>query len=161
MLAGRVEAGYRLRLGQTGAHVTPFIAIQPMQLWQGGGVESVTGFGNALTYQQTSITALPLYLGAQLDGQFTLGSGAVLSPFLRLAWMHDFLPDWEVPRSFSADPSFVFTGTGTPTVENAAVLHLGTEYALGQHSSLAATVDSQVSPSFTSIGATGSFIYRW
>jgi outer membrane autotransporter protein len=161
MLGIRVEAGYKLRLAQTPAHVTPFVAIQPMQLWQGSGTESLAGFGSTLTYRQTSITALPLFLGAQLDGQFVLSNGAVLSPFVRLAWMHDFRPDRTVPRSFSSDPDFGFSGTGTPIVANAAVLHLGTAYAISSRITLTASIDSQLSPSFTSVGATGSFVYRW
>jgi outer membrane autotransporter protein len=85
----------------------------------------------------------------------------VLSPFVRLAWMHDFRPDRTVPRSFSSDPDFGFSGTGTPIVANAAVLHLGTAYAMSSRITLTASIDSQLSPSFTSVGATGSFVYRW
>lgn len=75
--------------------------------------------------------------------------------------MHDFLPDGDVPRSFSSDTAFVFTGTDTPVVENAGILHLGTEYGVGPHIAVTASVDSELSPNFTSIGATGSFVYRW
>ncbi len=78
--------------------------------------------------------ALSAYLGAQLDGRFALPNGTVLAPFLRLPWMHDFLPDRNVPRYFSALPEDVFSGMGTPSVANAAVIH---------------------------IGATGNLVYRW
>ena len=161
MVAGRIEAGYRLHLLNTPAHVTPFLAIQPMQLWQGGGNESVAPYGNTLIYEQTSITALPAYLGVQFDGRFILGNGATLAPFLRLAWMHDFLPGRNVPRAFAAAPDLTFTGTGTPVVDNAAMLHLGTEYDLDPHVSLNASIDSELSPSYTSLAATGGLVYRW
>eukprot|EP01031_Cornospumella_fuschlensis_P044328 gene44328-54206_t len=62
VLGGRIEAGYTLPIPGTVASLTPFLAFQPMQLWQGAATESFGTLGNGLTYDATSITALPTYL---------------------------------------------------------------------------------------------------
>ena len=77
---------------------------------------------------------LSLSYSYEIYNTATLPNGTVLAPFLRLPWMHDFLPDRNVPRYFSALPEDVFSGMGTPSVANAAVIH---------------------------IGATGNLVYRW
>ncbi len=91
LLRRTVEAGYRMPVGKTVANVTPFAAFQPVTtLWLVPAPRaSGTGFGAQLRRFDRE-RAAPLYLGLQLDGRWTDGSGAVYMPFLRAAWMHDF-----------------------------------------------------------------------
>ena len=51
--------------------------------------------------------------------------------------------------------------TSVPTVENAAVIHATAQYRIGPQLSLSASIDTQLAPSYSSIGATGRLTYAW
>ena len=160
ILAGRFEAGYSFGLGATGASLTPFVAFQPTQLWLGSGSEMFS-LGAGISYQSTAIAALPLYVGFQLDGVWTAPNGQQIAPYLRAAWMHDFSPDRDVPRSFAELPTFSFSGTSIPTVSNAADLHAGLQFLASPTTTLSASFDAQIAEGYSTFGATGSFRVRW
>jgi outer membrane autotransporter protein len=157
--AGRIEGGYSFPIADTGANVTPYVALQPMQVWQGSASESFGSQGNGLRYGASGITALPAYLGVQFDAKWQPRPDMVFTPFVRLAWMHDFLPNREVSRSFAELPGASFTSTGNPVVSNAAVIRAGTQYKLGKQVSLFASLETQLSGSVNTIG--GSFGLQW
>ncbi|MCP6151555.1 autotransporter outer membrane beta-barrel domain-containing protein, partial [Klebsiella pneumoniae] len=77
------------------------------------------------------ITALPTYLGVQFDGQWVAADGRRYAPYLRAAWMHDFSPNRDVPRSFAELPQFSFSSTAIPTVSDALDLHAGLQFLAG------------------------------
>ena len=156
---GRIEVGYSFALGG-GAQVTPFLAFQPTQLWLGSGSE-VFSLGRGLTYDSTSVTALPLYVGLQWDGIFDLGNGQRFAPYLRAAWMHDFSPGRGVSRSFAELPGLSFSGSPIPTVSDAADLHAGLQFAAGANTVLSAGFDAQLADGYSTIGVSGSFRVRW
>jgi outer membrane autotransporter protein len=158
---GRLETGYTLPIGTTGMHATPFFAVEPMQVHLGAASESFGALGAGLRYHATDVVAVPISLGVQLDATWTAPSGLTLAPFMRLAWMHDFMPDRNVPRSFAELPGLTLDGTTLPTVSDAAVIHVGTQYSLGKNLSLQASLDSQMSSAYKSIGGTLNFRYSW
>ncbi|MDE1571198.1 autotransporter outer membrane beta-barrel domain-containing protein [Aquabacter sediminis] len=159
VLGGRIEVGYSFAMGG-GAQVTPFLAFQPSQLWLGSGSE-LFSLGRGLTYDSTSVTALPIYVGLQWDGQWTLGNGQRIAPYVRAAWMHDFSPDRGVSRSFAELPGLTFTGSPIPTVTDAADLHAGLQFSAGPNTVLSAGFDAQLADSYSTIGVSGSFRVRW
>ncbi len=71
------------------------------------------------------------------------------------------MPDRNVPRSFAELPGLTLDGTTLPTVSDAAVIHVGTQYCLGKNLSLQASLDSQMSSTYQSIGGTLNFRYSW
>ncbi|OYZ97750.1 MAG: hypothetical protein B7X99_13520, partial [Rhizobiales bacterium 17-65-6] len=161
LLGGRIEAGYSFALGGSGASLTPFIAFQPTTLWLGSGSEQFGTLGAGLSYDATTITALPLYLGVQVDGIWTAANGQRYAPYLRAAWMHDFSPARNVPRSFAELPGLSFTGSALPTVSNAADLHAGLQFLAGPNMALSAGLDAQIAESYSTVGASASFRVRW
>ncbi|WAC26632.1 autotransporter outer membrane beta-barrel domain-containing protein [Ancylobacter sp. SL191] len=161
LLGGRVEVGYSFALGDTGATLTPFAAFQPMQLWLGSGTESFGALGAGLTYHDSTITALPVYLGVQFDSLWHGKDGTTYAPFVRAAWMHDFSPDRNVSRSFAEAPDLTFSGTPIPVVSDALDLHAGLKVNLGGNMSFSAGFDAQIGDGYSVLGASGSLRLRW
>jgi outer membrane autotransporter protein len=157
--AGRIEGGYSFPIADTGAYFTPYIAVQPMQVWQGGANESIGSQGNGLQYHASAITALPTYLGVQFATKWQPRDDIVLTPFIRVAWLHDFLPNREVTRSFAELPTAGFTSAGSAVVSNAAVIRAGMQYKVGRQVSLFASLETELSGAASTIG--GSFGLQW
>ncbi|MPT21549.1 MAG: autotransporter outer membrane beta-barrel domain-containing protein, partial [Starkeya sp.] len=161
LFGGRIEAGYGFALGDTHTTLTPFVAFQPTQLWMGSQTESFGALGEGLTYHADTITALPTYLGVQLDGLWQGKDGITYAPFVRAAWMHDFSPDRNVSRSFAEAPGFAFSGSPIPTVTDALDLHAGLEVTVGGGMSFSAGFDAQIAEGYSLLGASGRIRVRW
>jgi outer membrane autotransporter protein len=161
MFGGRVEAGYRLALAGIGANLTPFAAFQPMGLWLGGGAETFGILGRGLSYEASTVTALPTFLGLQLDGVWTASDGRLYTPYLRAAWMHDFSPDRDVSRAFAELPWATFSSTTIPTVRDAADVHAGIQFLAGPNMTLSAGLDGQIAQGYSTVGASGALRIRW
>ena len=83
LLSGRFEVGAKQVFGRFA--ITPFAAVQVSQLWQNGFTETnPVPVGAAdplgLSYDSTSVTSLPTFLGAQFDTRFAFSNGMALSP---------------------------------------------------------------------------------
>ena len=167
-LAGRLEVGRpfevaKFETGQMG--VTPFVAVQPSQLWTPAYTEwSVTQNGApgvfALSYQAQGTTSLPTFLGAQLDGE-TMVNARPLKAWLRAAWVHEFLPDRGVTAGFTVLPGSTFSVDGARAASNAARLELGVKYAVGNQTSLFANSNAELSDRGQSVGATVGLRIVW
>jgi outer membrane autotransporter protein len=161
VFGGRIEAGYSVPLDAIGTRLTPFAAFQPMGLRLGSGSERFGLLGPGFSYDSTTITALPIYLGVQLDAVWAAGNGTSYAPFLRAAWMHDFSPNRDVPRSFAELPNFSFSASAIPTVSDAVDIHAGIQFAAGPNVSLSAGLDAQLAASYSTIGASAALRVRW
>jgi subtilase-type serine protease len=168
-LAGRFELGRPFEVakwdsGQLGA--TPFVALQPAQLWTPAIAESsVAQSGGpgvfALNYQAQSTTSLPTFLGAQLDGQTEINARA-LSAWVRAAWVHEFLADRSVTAGFTVLPgSSSFTVDGARAASNAARLDLGVKYAVGSQTSLYANGNVELSDRGQTLAGTVGLRIMW
>jgi len=85
-----LETGYSFDFGMVNAHVTPFVAVQPMHVWQGAASEKFAAIGPGLHFNAASIPALPSYLGVQFDDTWQGKDNQSVVSSLRVAWMHDF-----------------------------------------------------------------------
>jgi subtilase-type serine protease len=167
-LAGRLEVGRPFEVGkfETGqVGVTPFVALQPAQLWTPAYTESsVTQNGApgvfALSYQAQGTTSLPTFLGAQLDGE-TMVNARPLKGWFRAAWVHEFLPDRGVTAGFTVLPGSTFSVDGARAASNAARLDLGVKYAVGAQTSLFANSNVELSDRGQSVGATVGLRIVW
>jgi uncharacterized protein with beta-barrel porin domain len=167
-LAGRLEVGRpfevaKFETGQVG--VTPFVALQPAQLWTPAYTEtSVTQNGApgvfALSYQAQGTTSLPTFLGAQLDGE-TMVNARPLKGWFRAAWVHEFLPERGVTAGFTVLPGSTFSVDGARAASNAARLDLGVKYAVGAQTSLFANSNVELSDRGQSVGATVGLRIVW
>jgi outer membrane autotransporter protein len=160
-LGGRVEGGYSFAIGNTGFHATPFVALQPMRLRQSAAGEQFGTLGAGLNYAAADITALPGYLGMQFDGTWNLPNGARLQPFIRLAWMHDFMPSRDVARSFAELPGVRFSGSALPQPRDAAAIHVGSQFQLAKNLSARTAVDMLLSGPYKTYGASANLVYNW
>lgn len=167
-LAGRVEIGRPFVLNPdepSRYSVTPFAALQPVQLWTPGYTESsVTASGApgvfALSYQPQSTTSLPLFLGAQFDATSEIKSRPV-SAWVRAAWVHEFLPDRSVTTGFAILPGASFTVDGAKAAYNAARLDMGVKYAVGEQTFLFANGGAELSDRGQTIGGTIGLRFVW
>ncbi len=167
-IAGRVEIGRPFVLNPdepSRYSVTPFAALQPVQLWTPGYTESsVTASGApgafALSYQPQSTTSLPLFLGAQFDAATEIKSRPV-SAWARAAWVHEFLTDRSVTAGFTVLPGATFTVDGAKAAYNAARFDMGVKYAVGEQTFLYANGGAELSNRGQTIGGTIGLRLVW
>jgi subtilase-type serine protease len=167
-LAGRVEVGRVFDVGQFQANqmsVTPFAALQPAGLWTPGFSESsVAQSGGtgvfALNYQAQSTASLPMFLGAQLDGQTEINARP-LKAWLRAAWVHEFLTSRSVTPGFTVLPGSSFVVDGARAASDAARLDLGVRYAVGSQTSLYANANVELSDRGQSLAGTVGVRITW
>jgi len=167
-LAGRIEIGRPFDIGQFDGGqlgITPFVALQPSQLWTPGVSESsVTASGApgvfALSYQPQATTSLPTFLGAQLDAKTEINARP-LTGWLRAAWVHEFLADRSVTAGFTVLPGSSFTVDGARAASNAARFDLGVKYAVGSQTSLFANGNVELSDRGQSLAGTVGLRIVW
>ena len=161
--------GARLEIGRTyafpGFELTPFAALQTSTLWQRGFTETSTAGGLpgilGLTYQPHAATSLPTFLGVQFDTRLAMANGTVWSPFVRAAWVHEFMPDRSISASLSSVPGALFAVDGARAWSNALKLNAGSRVALNQFASLFASFDSEFSDSGYSYAGRGGVRLSW
>jgi len=161
-LGGRLEIGWRQQIA--GYAVTPFVAVEPAALWQQTYSESATTAGGGpgtlgLNYAARETTSLPTFVGAQLDGRYTLGEG-VVRPFLRAAWVHEFMPERQIAATFVSVPTPAFTVDGARPARDAARIGAGATWSFGAHE-IFARIDSEVSGGSTMLAGTAGARVTW
>jgi outer membrane autotransporter protein len=102
-----------------------------------------------------------VFLGVQLESSWTLQNGAILTPFLKLAWMHDFNPERDVPRSFAELPDISFSDNALPIVSDAADIHAGLQISAGANMTFSLGFDGQIGSGYSVLGGSGAFRVRW
>ncbi len=115
VLSARVEVGWRRPFGRF--LVTPFAGLNLAHLWSDGFTEnSVTSTGApgilGLTFGDKSVNSIQSSLGIQVDTRTRLSNGQILTPFARVAWLHEFNPDRSVHSFLTASPAAAFSPFG-------------------------------------------------
>jgi outer membrane autotransporter protein len=163
LIGARLEVGHSFAF--YGGSITSFAAIQGSTLWQRGFTESSTAGGLpgilGLTYQPQTSTSLPTFLGLQFDTHLTLANAAVWSPFVRMAWVHEFRPDRSITGSFVSVPGTLFAVDGARAGSDALKVNAGSRLALNRYASLFASFDGEFSNSGHSYGGHGGVRLRW
>ena len=161
--------GARLELGRSYAlpwfNVTPFAAVQAATLWQRGFSETTTAGGLpgilGLTYGSQTTTSLPTFLGVQLDARYAWANGMMWSPFVRVAWMHEFNRDRSIAGSFVSVPGTLFGVDGARAWSDALKVNAGSRLALNQYASLFASFDGEFANNGYSYGGRGGIRFSW
>jgi outer membrane autotransporter protein len=135
---GRIEVGRRQVFGNFA--VTPFAALQFVQLWQPGytessGINGVPGI-LGLTYQSKQTLSLPSFLGMQFDARYASPQGWIFTPYLRAAWVHEFSAERSVDASFNVAPGFLFNTIGAPAATDVAQITAGGNLQLNRNVAL-------------------------
>ena len=164
LLAGRMEIGWRHDLGRYA--LTPFAAVQFSELWQRGYSETSSTLGGGpgvlgLSYASQAISSLPITLGAQIDSRFALESGLSLTPYARLAWLHEFRPDSRIDASFVSIPGTSFTVAGARSASDAARIDSGLRLALNERAALTAGFTGELSAHSQAYAGTGGLQVSW
>ncbi len=163
-LMGRLELGYRYPIASF--VVTPFAAIEASGLRQAAFTETdlVTtgGFGvDGLTFRRKTAVSLPTSLGAQVETDIALPNGFALTPFARLAWVHEFRPERNLDASFTALPAAVFSIDGARVASDALEVKTGAKLKLGSNASLFANFEGELAGRSRSYTGMAGFNFTW
>ncbi|AJD47440.1 putative outer membrane autotransporter barrel domain-containing protein [Isoalcanivorax pacificus W11-5] len=158
-LGGRLEAGYAFTLPSRRVTLTPFVAVQPTQVYQDDAREVYNAeLGIGVNFRDAVIESLPADLGVQIGSHWTLAGGARLSSFARLAWRHDFEPERTIQRDFHG---IRLRDSSLPEAEDTAIARLGMQYSLGRALSVTGEVEGQWSSPYDTVGGSIGLQYRW
>lgn len=159
-VSARLELGWKRAF----AHftLTPFVAIEPAAFWARGYQESSTtenGGGGVLglAFAARTTVSVPTFVGLQADTRLVLRNGSILTPYARLSWVHEFLPDRAVTATFINVPASTFSVDGARAASDAARLDAGAKYAIDTSRSFFANVSGEWSNVGHSYAATGGF----
>jgi len=136
---GRFEAGWRMDFGRY--YVTPFAGVDGFNLSSGNFAEkSRTVNGNpgilGLAFDSESVSSIESSVGLQFDSQIPLANDRLLTPFVRVAWVHEFDPDRVVGASLILSPAAALTVNGASAVEDAARVDAGLKLDLSERIAL-------------------------
>ncbi len=125
---GHVEAGWQQTYGAT--NVTPFAGLRAGNLWSDAFSERTQGSTGGpgilgLTYESTSVSSLVSSLGVQFDTSIRLARGSILTPFVRVAWLHEFDTDRGVDSFLTQSPAAAFAPDGASALSDAAKVDAG------------------------------------
>ena len=161
------EARTRLEFGRNvdfyGYHVTPFIAGEFASLQSNGFTETGAGGVNTLALvsnSQTTISA-PIFVGFKWAGTSSLLPGLNATPYLTLAWVHEFSPDRKEAASLASLPGTEFTTYGPRAASDLAQVKAGLQAAVGPGLTAFADFDGEFSPSANYYGGKGGLRYSW
>ena len=158
-LGGRLETGYAFASSSRRVTLTPFVAVQPTQVYQDDAREVYNAeLGIGVNFRAAVIESLPADLGVQIGSHWTLASGARLTSFARLAWRHDFEPDRSVQRDFHG---IRLRDSSLPEAEDTGIARLGMQYSLGRALSVTGEVEGQWSSPYDTVGGSIGLQYRW
>jgi outer membrane autotransporter protein len=147
LFSGRLEVGSKQALGW--GWVTPFAAVQFSQLWQNGFTETNVAPAGAgvlgLTERSVAVASMPTFLGAQFDTSSYLPNGMIVSPYVRLSWVHEFRPTRNMTASFIALPTTLFTVDGPRAASDAARVEVGSKIAITRSVKAFASFDGEFS----------------
>jgi outer membrane autotransporter protein len=161
---GRLQAGYKFAFDRFA--VTPFLAVQYLQLWQSGYAEtSFTAAGApgilGLTFQPRTITSLPTFLGAQVDTRIALPYGATWVPFVRASWVHEFMPDRNIAAAMGLLPTGTFIVDGPRAASDAARIEAGSNLYVTRNIALFGNFIGEYSNRTSSNAGNGGLRVTW
>jgi outer membrane autotransporter protein len=164
LLAGRVEIGWRNDLGRYA--LTPFATVQYSELWQHSYSETSTTTGGGpgilgLSYAAQAVSSFPTSIGVQIDSRFDLASGQSVTPYARLAWLHEFNPDSRIDASFISVPGASFSLAGARAASDAAKMDCGLRLALNEQTALSASFNSELAGHSRTYAGTGGLRVTW
>ncbi len=164
LVGGRFELGYRVTHGR--AILTPFVAVEPAHLWQHAYTEtSLTAAGASgilgLSYSARGTSSLPLFVGAQAETRFVAANGAIWWPFLRAAWVHEFMPERSIEAAFLSVPNSIFTVQGARAARDSARINAGARWLIAPAVSVYASLDTEFSARTTSYSGNLGFKSVW
>ena len=148
VFSARLEGGWKHSFG--GVNVTPFAGLQVAHYKSDGFAEvsERTSGGPGilgLTFGSNSVNSLARSLGIQLDTRIALANGQTLTPFARVAWVHEYHPDRNVNSSLTMSPVLAFSPQGASTASDAAKVNAGLRLDVARGIGLFTSFDGEFS----------------
>ena len=136
---GRLEAGWRQSFGRH--YVTPFVGMDAYELDIDGFTENSLRLGGApsilgLTYQADTVTSVTSSVGLQFDTHYALANDRMLTPFVRVAWVHEYNPERGVQSFLTGAPAAAFLVDGASAAEDVARVQTGLRLDLSERIAL-------------------------
>ena len=152
-------------LGQI--NLTPFAAIRFDAMWQGSYAETSAVAGSStpgslgLRYSAHNVTSVPGSLGLRVDTSVQMNDGIVISPSVRLSWVHEFAPTRAIDAAFLAAPGFGFNVRGAPAAQDAARVDVGVSARFSPKVVLYGNFVGVLSGEGSTLGGFGGFKYSF
>ena len=136
---GRLEAGWRRYWGRYA--VTPYVGVDAYALDSDGFTENSHNLNGGpgilgLTFASDSTTSVTSSLGIQFDTQYALAYDRVLTPFVRVAWVHEYDPDRSLRSFLTASPLASFAVDGASAAGDVARVDAGLKLDLSERIAL-------------------------
>jgi outer membrane autotransporter protein len=157
-LSARLEAGYRRSFD---VHtVTPFVGLGVAHLRTDGFTEESTGL-LGLTFDSNSVTSVTSSVGIQLNTRIALPDGGLLTPFVRIAWIHEFNPARSVDSFLTMSPAASFSLQATPAASDLAKINAGVKLDLSERLALFAYFEGDFSDRVQAYAGHGGLRISW
>lgn len=162
--SARFEVGYKQPVNRF--NVTPFAGLGVSLLNSEGFTENndrVAGGpgGLGLTYGSNSQNSVTSSVGVQLDTRIALANGRTLTPFARVAWVHEFEPERSLDGFLTASPELTFTTYGAAAAEDLAKVNAGFRLDLTRRIGLFAYFEGEFSDHSQSYTGNGGIRISW
>lgn len=137
----RLELGRRVQMDQFA--ITPFTAVEIAHLHTRPFTETSSGVGVfALSYSAQGVASTPSFLGLKAEARLDLG-GAILTPWVSLAWRHEWSTNRTQTATLVALPGASFVVIGARPARDAAQVKAGVNFALTQTLALFASFEGE------------------
>jgi len=136
---GRLEAGWRRSWGRH--YVTPFVGMDAYQLDIDGFTENSRNLNGGpgilgLTFASDTVTSVTSSVGVQLDTTYSLANDRWLTPFVRVAWVHEYDPERSVQSFLTSSPAASFLVDGASAAEDVVRVVTGLRLDLSERIAL-------------------------
>ena len=154
----RLESGWRRAFGTY--NVMPFVGLGVAHLRTDGFTEESSGI-LGLTFDSNSVTSVTSSLGIQFDTRIALADGGIVTPFVRVAWVHEFNPDRSIDSFLTLSPTASFSLEGTPAASDLARVNAGVKLDVDERVALFAYFEGDFSNRIQAYAGHGGLKISW
>lgn len=156
----RLEIGRRI--ASDNYAVTPFTAIEIAHLHTKPFIEQAAGGVGmfALGFKSQGVASTPTFIGLKAEGRFDL-AGAILTPWISLAWRHEWSTSRTQTASLVALPGASFVIIGASPARDAAQVKAGVNLAVTQQVAVFASFEGEFGTKNPVYGGKGGVKVAW
>ncbi len=162
--SARFEAGWKQPVNRF--FVTPFVGADVAYLNSEDFTEDSRAVGGGpgilgLSFDGDSTTSVTSSVGVQLDTRIMMDEGQILTPFARVAWVHEFEPDRDLDGFLTQSPEVSFTEFGASAADDAAKIDAGFRLDLSNRVAVFAYFDGDFSDDAQIYSGNGGVRIAW
>lgn len=162
--SARFEAGWKQPVNRF--VVTPFVGASVAYLNNEDFTEDSEAVGGGpgilgLSFDSDSTTSVTSSVGVQLDTRIMMDEGRILTPFARVAWVHEFEPDRSLEGFLTQSPEVSFTDFGASAADDAAKVEAGFRLDVTDGVAVFAYFDGELSDDAQIYSGNGGIRISW